>query len=284
MTAESRLRLAPKTDIGANSWRLEMPDHPEVQLLVVGDDITEEEGWPRHRGLVVVAEAAADDIDMAMNAAKGQAEVVATFLAVAAKAAVAPIYVQLAYEITPGASARAWRRIYWESSIPANKRAVSDPVFTTLWDYAFNKPMPPIKDAKRVMLSMSRYRVSLEENDGLARFLQLWIAVEAIAPRVADHFDIKSDQGWQGLRQLAEQEGLNPEPEGDGKAPKDLVSRALDVRRPSVHAGPTSRGSNRSPRSRCSRVAGARLVHQRRGSRHDRRRRRQRLNTPRGHH
>ena len=101
MTAETAVRIAEKTDIGANSWRLESPG--DVTLLVVGDDIRNE-GWPRHLGLVFVAEVNGHGIEAAMDAAKGHGEVIATFLAASANARVGPVHIQLVYEITPGAA------------------------------------------------------------------------------------------------------------------------------------------------------------------------------------
>lgn len=230
MTADSRVRIAEKTDTGPSSWRLETPG--DVPLLIVGDNIADDGGWPRHLGLILIAEATAEDIAVAMDAAKDHAEVVATFLSVAANARIGPVHVQLAYEITPGADERQWRRIYWETLIPDNKRPAGRDAFGALWNYALNEPRPPVKQAERVMLSMSRYRLALDENDDLARFLQLWMAVEAIAPRVADHLGIDNDRGWQSLRQLAVREGL------DGQSDPDLISKALKARKQLFHVLP----------------------------------------------
>ena len=63
--------------------------------------------------------------------------------------------------------------------------------------------------------------------------MQLWMAAEAIAPRVADHLGIENDQGWLSLRQLAEREGLNSDDDE-----KDLVSKALAVRKQLFHVLP----------------------------------------------
>jgi hypothetical protein len=234
MTAESNLMLMDAPDSDPQVWRFDMPANPDVRLVVIHDVVSRAEGWPRHLGLRTVAEVAAVDIDAAMDAAKEQVEMHVMLFAVAARAAVAPVHVQLAYEITPGIVERDFVRIAWGSIIPSPKRVVPRERFNAAWDFLFNEPLPDPRHGERITLSMSRYRLSLDESDPAARFLQLWLAAEAISAVVADHYEIEGDQGWQGLRRLADELGLGKEEEA--RTGKDFVSQVLAIRREIFHA------------------------------------------------
>jgi len=216
----------PTPDSDAQGWELNTPNLPDVRRARVYDRVSSEAGYPQHLGLGFAVEVTAPDIDAAIAEVKRHGEMLAAFMSVAARAGVSPLYVQLAYEITPGVIERDFVRVAWGAPMPEGKRPAQVDLFAAISGFFLDNPTPQARIADRVTLSMSRYRLSLDESDVLARFLHLWIAVAAISPLVARHYDFENDQGWRGLRRLAEDEGL----------PADLVSRMLDVRRHIHHA------------------------------------------------
>lgn len=227
-TGESSLRIMEKGGDSPATWRLPFDSGP-VPLVAVSDLVVVEHGLPRHVGLKYVVEIEAETIDEAADAAKSWAETQAFMLASTRRAPIGPVWLELAYEITPGLEERRFRQWWWDPPIPIGKPVANAATFGELRDRLdeLGNESPPSKLLWRVVLSMSWFRQALDDTDPMFRFLKLWIAAEALNPLLDEHYNIPSDErsGFQGLRRLADELGPGSE----------LVTEVLGIRRALFH-------------------------------------------------
>jgi hypothetical protein len=178
---------------------------------------------PTHDGLEILVELTATSVNSAADRALQIAESVLILLAAAARAPVGSAQLMLTYDITPDVDERAFAQWFPDVPITFGKHPVPRAVFGRLWD-DINRRQDQ-RFAWRLMLSMSWHRIALDEVDAVRRFLTLWIALEALAPLLADEFDV-DPRGFGGLRALADV----------SEAPEELITQALGLRRDLFHA------------------------------------------------
>jgi hypothetical protein len=229
LASDTSLRLMEKGGDGPSRWRFPFTSGP-VRLVTVGDILRQEQGLPRHQGFQYTVEIEGSDIDQAAEDAHGWAETIAFTLAAARRAAVGRVVLQLAYEITPDIAERDFRQWYWDPPIPIAKPPVDQAVFGELRERIDTLANDATAERLlwRSIISLSWFRQALEETDPLFRFYKLWVGVEALNPLLDEHYGIPTDQraGFQGLRKLAEEEGMG----------SDWVSGPLGLRRQLFHA------------------------------------------------
>jgi hypothetical protein len=230
LKASSQLRLMEKAVGPAGSWLLNKnePGEPQVRVL---DDVLEENNIPWHRGMMFEVTLSADAIDQAVENARGEAEIAATLMAAAARAPVGPARPVLAVDVTPGLEDREFLQWIYGGPIIVGKTVVTPRAFGAFHDPLLGEGGAVTNNRRlleRVLLSLSWYRFALDETDALTRFLHLWLAVEALEPLLADHFE-RDSQGFGGLRALAEEHADHP---GEGS---EGVSAVLGIRRALFH-------------------------------------------------
>lgn len=198
-------------------------------MVTVRDLVEIEQGLPRHLGFEYSVELEAPDIEQAAAAGNRWAETVAFMLSSTTRAPVGRLYLQLAYEITPGVPERDFRQWFRDPPIPVSKPSVNRAAFGELREridelagYEGNQKL-----VWRTVLSLSWFRQGLEETDPIFRFHKLMVAAEALNPLLDERYGIPENdrRGFQGLRRLADEVGL-------GAA---WVSNALNVRRKLFH-------------------------------------------------
>jgi hypothetical protein len=212
-----------------STWRLPY-EGGELGLVVVRDLQAEGE-IPAHQGLSIIVNVRAADLDHAVEIAHAQAETLLVLLATAARAPAGPARVQVAYETTSGVERREFRQWYWDVPVPMGKAAVPAGAFGQVRTQIDRLVPADQRLVWRSVLSMSWFRQALAESDEFGRFFKLWIALEALEPLLADHYNIEESKGFQGLRALAEERGLGAE----------WISVALKVRRDLFHGRRVSR-------------------------------------------
>ena len=193
----------------------------------------EEDGIPWHRGMTFEVTCEAATIDDAVEAARGEAEVTATLMAAAARAPLGPARPVLAVDVTPGIEDRSFLQWVYGGAIVIGKTVVTPEALGAFHRALLERGSPGTTDRRlleRSLLSLSWYRLALDETDALTRFMHLWLAIEALEPLLADHFGCDS-QGFGGLRALAEAQQPNDPGEGSKR-----VSEALGVRRALFHS------------------------------------------------
>jgi hypothetical protein len=243
--ANSHLRLMERAADDPVIWTLKVT-HPEQgeteisvrdEMTVAGDDV------PVHVGLVIVVERNAISLEQGIEEAELEAARVLALLTAAGRAPTSDRRLLVAYDITPGANERRFRQWFWSTPFALGKTPVPQPVFGDLFQgftSSGNKKM-----AWRLHQSLSWHQRALEETDAIARFMGLWIACEALEPRLRDLFGVRdrppeakgllyrlkirrapSRVAFPGLKALAEAEGVAT----------DLVRRAYTLRNDLFHA------------------------------------------------
>ena len=232
--AESHVRLMQKPSEPPGAARFEWSPTESVR---VRDMLDELDGVPRHRLLGIEVTCEADTLDDAFAGANALAETTLILLACAARAPTRRADFVLAYEITRNADEREF--LQWldvpelpETRIPAPQRLLGELLYKLQEASVEDPPL-----GQRVTLSMSWYRRALRETEVLFRFTNLWLALEALNPRLCDHYQIPQDQrkGLPGLKRLlSESTGTDATFGQAVKARNDLLhaTRALpdDIR------------------------------------------------------
>jgi hypothetical protein len=226
-------------------WRLKIA-HPQEgetdisirdQVTLAGDDV------PVHAGLVVVVDRDADSLEQAIERAEVEAARILALLTAAGRAPTSERHLLVAYEITPGANERRFRQWFWDTPFALGKTPVPQVVFRDLFE-GFTRG----DDSKmrwRLNQSLSWHQRALAEADAVARFMGLWIACEALEPRLRELFRVTEQPSehegilyrlklkraprrvtFPGLKALADAEG----------AADDVVKRAYVLRNDLFHS------------------------------------------------
>lgn len=223
--AESRFRLMADPTGQPAQWKqtLLQPDGDSIEVLV-RDLIETVDDIPTHRGLAIEVLITAENLDLALETALPYAETTLILLSSVARAPASSALLQLAYEITPGVTERAMLQRFPAPELPNSKTPVPQVPLFKIVDQLYTQTDQTL--IWRIVLSMSWHRQALDEKEPVFRFLKLWIAFEALEPRLADLFGISNAAGFQGLRRFAEEAGYMSE----------TVTTALGVRRDLFHA------------------------------------------------
>lgn len=248
--AETYLRLMEKPGDPAGNWRLPQRDATTgAEIEIVVRDVIEVGGvggdLPIHQGVTLVVTRPASDLDEAIASAGSDATVALALMSGVARAPTAPPLPMLAYDVTPDESQRRIRQWFRETPIVLGKAIVPEALFGE-----FFQKFVECSDTKllwRLTQSLSWHQRGLREADEFARFMALWIACEALEPRLRELFNAVSEEpAKQGLLQrlrLREPKrskrivfpGLKALAEAEG-ADSELVKRAYTLRNDLFHA------------------------------------------------
>lgn len=207
--AASDARLMERAADDPAEWIFE---HSATEKVLVRDVVARTNEVPRHAMLNVQVTCSGTALtDDLFDHARALAETTLILISGASRAPTGDLDFFVAYETTPNAEGHSFLQWLAAAEVPAPRTPVSASLMGELWD-AINTAAssdPPL--AERVVLSMSWYRRALRETEPLFRFTNLWLALEAINPRLADDFDVPSDerQGLSGLRRHMEETSTN---------------------------------------------------------------------------
>lgn len=205
-----------------------LADGTEVEITV-GDDVRVVDDIPHHHGLVIQVDRDGDDLASAAAAAQNDAEVALMMLSAVARAPTGAADPLVAYEISDGVERRAFQQ-WFALPVMTGKVAVSQEAFGAL--------MPAYLAAKdekllwRLTQSLSWHRLALRATDSLMRFMQLWIACEALEKRMVELLappapaDGDPPTPFPGLKALAAELGDSD----------DTVKKAYTLRNDLFHA------------------------------------------------
>jgi hypothetical protein len=225
-TAEGDVRLMAKAADPARAMRFEFAD--DAGIVLVRDQLEDRGGIPYHAGLELQVATEGSVLDgRTFEQARAAAETVLMLLSGASRAPTRDVEARLAYELPVAGKASALKQWFDASEIPSTPVPVPVAALGALWHAINETAVDQPELAQRVIISMSWYRRALREVEDLYRFQQLWLAFEAIEPRLAEAYDVPPSEraGFQGLRRLANEDGGGSE----------LVSAALGVRRDLFH-------------------------------------------------
>jgi hypothetical protein len=183
-------------------------EHSPTELVVVRDVIDYLDGVPRHRMLDVQVTCDGDSLNETTLAhAHALAESTLILLSAVARAPTGDVQFVVAYEITPGAEACALLQYLAADEVPAPRTPAPSEFLQGIWTATYTAVAsdPPL--ATRVIISMSWYRRALRELDDLFRFSNLWLACEALNPRLCDEYSIPNNErgGLPGMRRLLQE-------------------------------------------------------------------------------
>jgi hypothetical protein len=210
----------------ARAMRFEFADH--AGTVLVRDQLEDRGGIPCHAGLELQVATEGSVLDgRTFEQARAAAETVLMLLSGASRAPTQDVEARLAYELPLAGEASALKQWFDASEIPPTPVPVPVAALGALWHAINETAVDQPELAQRVIISMSWYRRALREVEDLYRFQQLWLAFEAIEPRLAEAYEVPPSEraGFQGLRRLANEVGGGSE----------LVSAALGVRRDLFH-------------------------------------------------
>lgn len=188
LRTDSHLRLMERPADDPVIWNLNTI-HPgegttEVsvrdEVNVIGTDV------PVHVGLVIVVDRNATSLEDAVEKAENDAAVTLALLSAGARAPTSNRRLLLAYDVTPGASSRRIRQWFWDTPFVLGKTSVPQPLFGDLF-----QSFTECTDEKllwRLSQSISWHQRALTEPDAVNRFMGLWIACEALEPRLREIF------------------------------------------------------------------------------------------------
>jgi hypothetical protein len=249
MRAESHLRLMERPGDDARRWNLNLNDAVAglIEISIFDEIEVRGEGVPVHVGVRVVVDRHSSDLDAAVAEAEHHAAVALALLSASARAPTDSRTLDLAYEITPDADVRQIRQWFWNTPIVVGKTPVPEALFGDLFT-SFTE----CTDEKllwRITQSISWHQRALAEADAVARFTGLWIACEALEPRLRELFEIRDEKSsaslrlqFKPLRLRVERPplrvvfpGLKALADADG-ATSDLVRRGYTLRNDLFHA------------------------------------------------
>jgi hypothetical protein len=241
--ADSHVRLMQKPSEPPGAARFAWGPTDSVR---VRDMLDELDGVPRHRILGIQVTCQGDNLDDEFAHANELAESTLILLSCAARAPTGSADFVLAYEVTADADERAFLQWIDVPELPQARTAAPQDLLGELLYKVQEASVENPALGQRVMLSMSWYRRALRETDVLFRFTNLWLALEALNPRLCDHFQIPKDQrkGLPGMKRLlSEVSGTDETFDKAVEARNDLlhVNRVLpdDIRRNVEPAIPT---------------------------------------------
>jgi hypothetical protein len=207
-STETQFRLMERPGDPPARWTFNFTEEPDSATVRVRDFVSTEDEIPWHRGLELEVDVVAGDLDEAISSGGQWAETALTLLAAAGRAPATPAEPQVAYEITPDVREREFAQWYTDLPILVGKTPVPRDAFAALFNPLLAGP-PGTTDRRltqRLLLSLSWHRLAMSETDPLTRFLILWLAFEALEPLLRHHYGV-ADQGFQGLRALADELG-----------------------------------------------------------------------------
>jgi Apea-like HEPN len=245
LRTNSHVRLMERAGDDPKIWTLKT-DHPQdgETDISIRDEMTRAgEDVPVHAGLVIVVDRNANSLEQAIEDSELEAARVLALLTAAGRAPTSQRRLLVAYEITPDARERRFRQWFWNTPFVLGKTPVPESVFGDLFQ-GFTGTSDT-KMAWRLNQSLSWHQRALAETDAVARFVGLWIACEALEPRLRELFGVRDEapkqQGilyrlklrraplrvsFPGLKALADAEG----------APDDLVKRSYTLRNDLFHS------------------------------------------------
>jgi hypothetical protein len=215
LRTDSHFRLMERAGDDPMTWNLNTRDPEGDETAISIRDEVEVRGQdvPVHTGLVIVVECSADSLEEGIDKAEGDAAVALGLLSAVARAPTANRRLLLGYDITPGQAERRIRQWFWETPFALGKTPVPQHVFGDLF-----KSFTKCSDRKlswRLSQSVSWHQRALGEADAVARYMGLWIANEALEPRLRELFGVKVEESeaesqiaFPGLKALAEAEGV----------------------------------------------------------------------------
>jgi hypothetical protein len=198
----SDARIMQKAADPAGAFRFELSS---TELVLLRDVVNDQAGVPSHEGLDVQVTMDADALDdAALARASAAAETTLIFLSASSRAPTADAQFRLAYEITEAAEDRAFLQYFPIRGMPGLGTPAGVPWLGGLWTAVHRAGETDHPLAQRVVLSMSWYRRALREAEELFRFNNLWLACEALNPRLCDEYAIPGNErkGLPGLRRL----------------------------------------------------------------------------------
>lgn len=207
------------------TWRLQYgdpADDPSAPEVLARDVVDLQNDVPTHIGFEIQVELDAETLQGAIDEAVALAETSLIFFSAAARAPLRSVQILLAYDITPGVEERAFAQWFPNLPVEVGKQPVPHEPFGL-----FFTEIPKAEETlrERLVLSMSWHRLGVSQTSPIMRFLMLWIACEALTPRLADHYDVDAS-GFGGLRALATDMGQSA----------SVVSEVLSLRRRLFHA------------------------------------------------
>lgn len=216
--SDTRVRLRQQATDPAGEWtfRFDAPGNVVRAEGVVRDSVrVDEEGIPWQPGLEVAVEVEAEGVEEAEAVALSVAETALFMLACARRAPVRQAKLHVLYEIGPDVSERVFRQVFWGFPVPTGHATADQDAIVQLWNQLMT-----VSDRiqHRVVVSLSWFRLALEEADPLMRFVRLWLAAEALDPLLRDLY---------GLKQYEESQ---PEPVEKKKPPSNPGLRELERR------------------------------------------------------
>jgi len=226
--ADSQARLMEKPGDDSAIWNFRvLADDGEIEITI-GDDVRVADGIPNHVGLVIQVDRDGADIATAVAAAQLDAEVALMMLSAVTRAPTGAAEPLVAYEVTDGVERRAFQQ-WFRLPVMTGKVPASEQAFGELMP-AYLAPSDQ-KLLWRLTQSMSWHRLALRAADSLMRFMQLWIACEALEPRLVELLAPPSPSGDQpppfpGLQALATALG----------DPDNTVKRSYTLRNDLFHA------------------------------------------------
>ncbi|MGH2355030.1 MAG: hypothetical protein ACRDI2_03205 [Chloroflexota bacterium] len=220
--ADTHFRLMETSGAGPATWKINMNIEGTATDVLVRDIVTTDNDVPTHRGMDVQVVVPASDIQNAVVSADRAAQTVLSLQSAAARAPIHSLQPFVAYDITPGATARLLMQWFPTPEFPTAKTAVPADAFRLL-----HKGLHTLSDqrlSKRLHLSIDWHRAAVRETEPLFRFLSMWAALEAVGNPVSEKYAVDV-RGWHGLRCLAQDRGRASE----------VISEVLDVRRHLMH-------------------------------------------------
>jgi hypothetical protein len=221
LRATGYVKLMEKLGHAPATWQYTIKE-PRGDVEIVLEDVVTT-GAISHAGIQINVDLPADSRSEGVDEATRYAEVALTVLSAAGRAVTTSAQPVLAFESTPGKKEREFVQWYWDVPIPTPKTSAPTAIFGRLMDGLITETDE--KRVARVALSMSWHRRAVGEQEPTTRFLMLWIALEAVAARVAETYMITKDAGFQGLRRLAVDSGGS----------EDQISELLRIRRSLLH-------------------------------------------------
>lgn len=222
--ATTAVRIMEHAADSPAAWAFELSS---TERVLVRDVVDQHDEVQRHQRLCLLVTCEGEDLDDELEQhARSLAETTLILLSAAGRAPTGDAEFFVGYEISDERDGRQFLQWLPAPELPEPRTPVPEALMGAIWDAinAATSSDPPL--AQRAVLSMSLYRRSARETEVLFRFTNLWLALEAMNPRLADVYGVADDerQGLAGAKRLVDEVTGDPTVFGAAvKARNDLL-------------------------------------------------------------
>jgi hypothetical protein len=231
--ATGHARLMERPGDPPQVWRATFAGADGPISITIGDSVEVVDHVPRHLGFLVQVDRPDADMDSAVGNAMRDAETALMFVSSLVRAPISTVEPVVAYEITTGITHRPFRQ-WFLPPVGTGKVAMREGALDTVLGAYLGSSDDKLR--WRLAQSMSWHRSALTFVEPLQRFMQLWMAAEALEPRLVELFGPFTHPppparppAFPGLRALATAAGHSNDPIAKTKKLRDELFHTLRI-------------------------------------------------------